>query len=114
MGPRQPSSTIEVKETYYSIDIGVTYPELEPWFTAPFNLRTSIFAGRTNDESYKIYYQVLPTASHVNPLAIEAVLFLRDHTNSRTKDITDDGGWLKMVVDRYVLLSHKFPFSQRR
>lgn len=64
-------------------------PKLDGWFTAPFSVKSSLLKGPTKGESYKIYYQVLPSTERVDPLRIEAILLKWVHARECMTDILE-------------------------
>lgn len=92
--------------THQTIDDGISVPDLEPYFTAPYAVKAIDYTGSGPVIAWRTYFQATPSATHFTPLSVEFAVFCVESKSCRLVDTYMDDGAIAFVTLQYVQALH--------
>lgn len=92
-----------VEVTHRMINSGVSVPNIEPCFSAPYALKMIQLSGGSSNISWRAYFQAMPSATYLTPLTVEFALFCVHRETLRFVDIGNDSNLLDFMRLQCVL-----------
>lgn len=94
-----------VNVAHQMINGGLSVPDLEPWFSAPYALKMIKLGDGNPKESWRAYFQAVPSATHLTPLSVEFALFCLNQETLRFVHVEKNSVYLDYVRLKYVSIN---------
>lgn len=102
---KNPENFVAIPVHVYNLDGGVTVPQLDEWFTAPFRILSIDLTSHVGTRM-KVFYQLATgKLARIGPATTEVVVFPRQNVviKSFNGDRQDDMNDVRSVVSQYVI-----------
>lgn len=84
------------------IDGGISIPNLEPWFSAPYALKEIKLSDASSKVSWTAYFQAEAFATHLTPMSVEFALFRLSRESLRFVNVEKNDAGLSYILLQYV------------